>query len=77
MTNLDFSEIERIYAEWSKMDNSTKLTWLTRERIRLNGLANQLAQHISAKGIQRKYIFVNSLICFKLLMLKAGRFWAI
>lgn len=39
-----------MYSEWSKMDNTAKLTWLTKEKIRLNGLANQMAQYISANG---------------------------
>ena len=46
----DFHEIERIHSEWSKMDNTTKLTLLTKEKIRLNGLANQMAQYVSANG---------------------------
>ena len=46
----DFSEIERIHSEWSKMDNTAKLTWLTKEKIRLNGLASQMAQYASANG---------------------------
>lgn len=47
---LDWKEIERLHSEWSKMKNTTKLTWLTNEKTRLNGLANQMAQYVSANG---------------------------
>lgn len=50
MTNNYFLEIERLYSEWSRMEKATKLTWLTKEKMRLNGLANQMAQHINANG---------------------------
>lgn len=45
-----FSEIEQMHAEWAKMDSSTKIAWLTKEKLRLSRLANQMAQHISANG---------------------------
>lgn len=50
MTNFVFSEIERMHAEWSKMDNFAKIAWLTKERRRLDELTSLMAQHVSAKG---------------------------
>lgn len=50
LTPSDFSEIEQLHAEWSEMDNIAKFTWLSKEKIRLNRLANQMAQYVSANG---------------------------
>ena len=50
MPYTDFSEIERLHSEWSKMNKSAKMGWLIGEKIRLNRLANQLSQYIHAKG---------------------------
>lgn len=48
--NIIFQEIEQLHSEYSKMDNISKLTWLTKEKMRLNGLANQMALYVSANG---------------------------
>ena len=45
-----FSEIERLHSEWSRMEKVAKLGWLSGERARLTGLANQFSQYIYAKG---------------------------
>ena len=50
MPHTDFSEIDRLHSEWSKMNKSAKMGWLIGEKIRLNRLANQLSQYIHAKG---------------------------
>lgn len=47
---LVFQEIDNLHSAWSQMDKSTRLGWLVGERIRLNGLANQLAQYIRING---------------------------
>ena len=45
-----FVEIDRLHSKWTVMDKATRLSWLAGERIRLNGLANQLAQDALAAG---------------------------
>ncbi len=45
-----FVEIDRLHSQWSVMDKATRLGWLAGERMRLNGLANQLAQYVRAAG---------------------------
>lgn len=45
-----FQEIDTLHAEWSKMDKSTRLGWLMREKIRLNGMLNQLARYVQFNG---------------------------
>ena len=45
-----FQEIDRLHSQWSVMDKATRLSWLAGERMRLNGLANQLAQYVRAAG---------------------------
>lgn len=45
-----FQEIDELHAEWSKMDKSARLGWLMREKIRINGLINQLARHVQFNG---------------------------
>ena len=45
-----FSEINRLHSEWSRMEKATKLSWLSGEKARLTGLANQFSQYIYAKG---------------------------
>jgi hypothetical protein len=50
MPYTDFSEIERLHSEWSRMEKAAKLGWLSGEKARLIGLANQFSQYIYAKG---------------------------
>lgn len=45
-----FSEIDRLHSEWSRMQKAAKLSWLSGEKMRLIGLANQFSQYIYAKG---------------------------
>lgn len=45
-----FSEIDRLHSEWSRMEKAAKLGWLSGEKTRLIGLANQFSQYIYAKG---------------------------
>lgn len=45
-----FVEMDRLHSQWTVMDKTTRLDWLVGERIRLNGLANQLAQYVRAAG---------------------------
>ena len=47
---LVFQEIDNLHSVWSQMDKSTRLGWVVGERIRLNVLANQLAQYIRYNG---------------------------
>ena len=47
---LVFQEINNLHSSWSQMDKSTRSGWLIGERIRLNVLANQLAQYIRING---------------------------
>lgn len=46
MPNTDFSEIDRFHSEWSRMEKTAKLRWLSREKVRLNGLANQYGMYL-------------------------------
>lgn len=48
-TNI-FQEIDSLHSQWSSMDKTARLGWLAGERMWLNGLANQLSQHIRAAG---------------------------
>ena len=50
MPYTDFSEIERLHSEWSRMEKVARLGWLSGERARLTGLANQFSLYIYAKG---------------------------
>ena len=50
MNYIDFSEIENLHSEWSRMERAARLSWLSREKARLTGLANQFALYIYAKG---------------------------
>ena len=50
MPNTDFSEIDRLHSEWSRMEKAARLGWLSREKARLTGLANQFSLYIYAKG---------------------------
>ena len=50
MNKNDFEEIERLHSEWTMMDKTARLGWLTGEKIRLNGLLNQMAQYVYARG---------------------------
>lgn len=48
-TNI-FQEIDKLHSQWSAMDKATRLAWLAGERLRLNGLANQVALDVQAAG---------------------------
>lgn len=50
MSNNIFQEIERLHAEWTKMDKAAKLGWLAGEKIRLNRMMNQFSQYIYLNG---------------------------
>lgn len=50
MSYTDFSEIDRLHSEWSRMEKAAKMGWLIGEKIRLNRLANQFAQYIAING---------------------------
>lgn len=50
MPNYIFQEIERLHAEWSRMEKAAKLGWLAGEKIRLNRMMYQLSQYIHLKG---------------------------
>jgi len=50
MPNTDFSEIDNLHSEWSRMEKTVRLGWLSGEKARLTGLANQFSQYIYAKG---------------------------
>ena len=50
MPNTDFSEIDNLHSEWSRMEKAARLSWLIGEKIRLNRLANQFAQYIAING---------------------------
>ena len=50
MPYTDFSEIDKLHSEWSRMEKAAKLAWLSGEKARLIGLANQYSQYIYAKG---------------------------
>ena len=50
MPYTDFSEIDRLHSEWTRMEKAAKLGWLSGEKTRLIGLANQFSQYIYAKG---------------------------
>lgn len=50
MSNTDFSEIDRLHSEWSRMEKAARLGWLSGEKARLTVLTNQFLQYIYAKG---------------------------
>ena len=50
MSYTDFSEIDRLHSEWSRMEKAARLGWLSGERARLTGLANQFSLYICTKG---------------------------
>ena len=50
MPTTDFSEIDRLHSEWSGMEKAARLGWLSGEKVRLTGLANQFSLYIYAKG---------------------------
>ena len=50
MPNSDFSEIDNLHSEWSRMKKAARLGWLIEEKIRLNRLVNQFAQYIAING---------------------------
>ena len=50
MPYTDFSEIDNLHSEWSRMERAARLGWLSGEKARLTGLANQFSLYIYAKG---------------------------
>lgn len=50
MPNTDFSEIDNLHSEWTRMERIARLGWLSGEKARLTGLANQFSLYIYAKG---------------------------
>ena len=50
MSYTDFSEIDRLHSEWSRMEKTARLGWLSGEKARLTGLTNQFSLYIYAKG---------------------------
>ena len=44
MPTTDFSEIDNLHSEWSRMEKAARLGWLSGEKARLTGLANQFSQ---------------------------------
>ena len=50
MPYTDFSEIDNLHSEWSRMEKAVRLDWLSGEKVRLTGLANQFSLYIYAKG---------------------------
>ena len=50
MPTTDFSEIDNLHSEWSRMEKAARLGWLSGEKARLTGLANQFSLYIYAKG---------------------------
>lgn len=45
-----FQEIDKLHSEWSRMEKAARLGWLSGEKARLTGLANQFSLYIYAKG---------------------------
>ena len=45
-----FEIIDRFHSDWSHVDKMSRLGWLTGEKLRLEGLINQMAAYIRAKG---------------------------
>ena len=45
-----FQEIDRLHSEWSRMEKADRLGWLSGEKARLTGLANQFSLYIYVKG---------------------------
>lgn len=50
MPYTDFSEIDNLHSEWSRMEKAAWLGWLSGEQARLTGLANQFSLYIYTKG---------------------------
>ena len=50
MPYTDFSEIDNLHSEWSRMEKAARLGWLSGEKARIIGLANQFSRYIYAKG---------------------------
>ena len=50
MSTTDFSEIDNLHSEWLRMEKAARLGWLSGEKARLTGLANQFSLYIYAKG---------------------------
>ena len=49
MSPTDFSEIDNLHSEWSRMEKAARLSWLSGEKARLTGLANQFSLYICTK----------------------------
>lgn len=45
-----FDEIDNLHSQWTAMDKASRLGWLMGKRIRLTGMANQLALYVRASG---------------------------
>ena len=43
MPYTDFPDIDRLHSEWSRMEKAARLGWLSGEKARLTGLANQFS----------------------------------
>lgn len=50
MISIDLTEIDRLHSKWSRMEKTARLGWLSGEKARLTGLANQFSLYIYAKG---------------------------
>lgn len=46
MSNIDFSEIERLYSEWSRMDKMARLAYLKGQWDSLNQMAYQYGMYL-------------------------------
>ena len=46
MSNIDFSEIERLHSEWSRMDKMARLAYLKGQWDRLNQMAYQYGMYL-------------------------------
>lgn len=46
MSNIDFSEIERLYSAWSRMDKMSRLAYLKGQRDSLNQMAFQYGMYL-------------------------------
>ncbi len=59
MPNIDFSEIERLYSAWSRMDKMARLAYLKGQWDRLNQMAYQYGMYLknrtSITQAERRY----------------------
>ena len=49
MPNIDFSEIERLYSEWSRMDKMARLAYLKGQWDSLNQMAYQYGMYLKSR----------------------------